>query len=140
MKTLIASISIVVLSVLSTVASAATVEHVCEPEEGIRASSEYGMTIKTSNTDVKSILLVARADNTGDIFTSYELQDPSVSSDYSVRRTRGSIRWTRTSDAALEVYTLFTKSMRMTVITTLQTGSDAIDGTSLRTYTCRRKL
>ena len=140
MKLQKSTLAILATCFLSSVSHAATVEHVCEPEERIRASSAFGMYTKTSNTDVKSILLVARADNTGDIFTSYELTDPSVSSDYSVRRTRGSIRWTRTSDAALEVYTLFTKSMRMTVITALQTGADAIDGTSLSTYTCRRKL
>ena len=142
MKKLAKQILVATLTALyaaSGAAAAATVEYVCTPVEMLMAHADSGMGRKLDRKSDPSIVLSADAGRTGAIVTIYENADPEFGEGYKVTKTDGSIRWSKEYSNHLEIYTLFTTSMRMNRIDQFQTGSVNLDATTLKTYTCKLK-
>lgn len=125
--------------VLSAQAAAATIEYACEPIEMLTAHADEGMGRKIDRENSPLVVLSVGAGRAGQIVTLYDNEDPSFEEDYKVVKTDGSMRWKKEYSNHLEIYTLFTNSMRMNRITQFQSGITNIDGTMLTTYTCKLK-
>ena len=139
MKTLIASIGILVLSVLSTTASAATLEYVCDVEERIRTHAETGMSTKHFPENEKRILSY-NTDGTGEVVSIASDGEPIVDKDFSTIRQEGVIRWEQRWSNALAVYTMWTKTKRYVEMQQLSTGATNVDFSWTSTGTCELRL
>ena len=139
MKTLIASISIVVLSVLSTTASAATLEYLCDVENTNFTHAEKGMYSKNYPEDRKVILSYS-TDGTGDAVFIIDGGDPVVFEGFSVIKQDGVIRWEKRYLDAFTYYTLWTETKRFIAVNQNSTGKIILDFSTVETGTCELRL